>query len=159
MKKIKLLIAILIALSFFARDVYAECEKMSGGAKCDKTAKEDCCKKKSHGRGGGDITYLLSAKELNLTDQQRAELEKIKRNFETEREGIRSELKARRMELEKILRDYNADKGEVEKKVGEMSGLNAKLLLMATMSRLEARSVLSQEQFEKARELIEKIRE
>lgn len=110
-------------------------------------------------RQGGDIAYLLTVKELNLTPEQKSQLEQIKSDFEQRQASVKSELKTKRKELEDLLKNYEVDREKVEAKIKEISDLNWGLLYMATISRVNVRDVLSREQFDKAKELIEKRRE
>ncbi len=124
---------------------------------CDRA---DCPKKGKMKHGyGGDIAFLISSGELDLSDGQKADLEGIRRGFEEEAVDIRKRMKTARKELEELLEKDDVDMGAVERKVREISELKGELLLKAVMTRLETRKVLTKEQLEKARELIEKRRE
>ena len=124
---------------------------------CDRA---DCPKKGKMKHGyGGDIAFLISSGELDLSDGQKADLEGIRRGFEEEAVDIRKRMKTARKELEELLEKDDVDMGAVERKVREISELKGELILKAVMTRLETRKVLTKEQLEKARELIEKRRE
>ncbi len=136
--------------------VHAECSKKHEGKVCDKTAGKYENKRESQ---GGDIDYLLASPELKLTGDQRKKLEAIRDSFQAERNRVRSEVKEKREELEALLKTYNADHDKVVEKVKEMARLNEGLLLKATLLRLDARKLLTKEQFDEAKEIIDEIRE
>lgn len=114
---------------------------------------------RSHQGGGGDIERLLAAKDLDLSGEQRSQLEGIKAEFERERDRLRAESKDKREEIEALFKVFDVKAEDVARKVNELSALNSELLMKATMLRLKARRLLTEEQFKKAKALIEEIRE
>jgi protein CpxP len=106
-----------------------------------------------HGKRGFHKAGRLM-KELNLTDEQKAQMKQIRQNFSERTTTLRNDLRARRQELRQ-LNQGAFNESLTAQKLAEMSGLQAKLMGERFKLRQEMLAVLTPEQktkFEQRRE-------
>jgi len=100
--------------------------------------------------GGGDMgEYVLPVNELNLTDEQKKNLEDIgleNRKFRIKREA---DIKLARIDLAEILRSDKPNFEAARAKVKEISGMQLELKLSTINTREKMFNVLTKEQQEK----------
>ncbi len=87
--------------------------------------------------------------ELNLTDEQQAQMIKIKADFIKETADIKADLMVKRNELFKMLRDPNASEKDLLAKHSELNQLQSKMMDTRFKKKLAMRKVLTPEQLEK----------
>lgn len=108
-------------------------------------------------KGGSDEDFL---EELDLTMEQQNKIVDLKFNFEQEVLPLRRDLQKKRLELKGELDKENIDKAKVERLSDEMSALHGKIQKARLNLLLSIKSVLTKEQWEKAKEsFFEKRRE
>jgi Spy/CpxP family protein refolding chaperone len=94
---------------------------------------------------------LGTEERLNLTDEQKEQIHKIKLEYQKKRIPLEAELKLARIELEELIRQ-----GESEKKIGEavekVNGLRGKLFSLKINQRLDMSKLLTEEQKEKLKD-------
>lgn len=111
----------------------------------------------SQGPGRGPQQRFLEGrpeflKELNLTEQQKKEAEKI--FFDSRKQAIaqRAAIATARLELQQLFRTASPDKAALEKKVKEMAELRTKESLARIDRHFAFRNILTPEQREKIRD-------
>ncbi len=103
-------------------------------------------------RGGrsmlGPMYFSLEelAKELNLTPEQLANLQRLKQSFFQETLGWRNDLIIKRFDLQDLLRQPQADVNQVLTKQREVSELESRIQERMVIYQLEMRKVLTPEQ-------------
>jgi zinc resistance-associated protein len=91
--------------------------------------------------GGPGWCPMYSARNSNLSDTQRAELDKLHQRFQNDTVGIRNELRSKRGQLHELLRTSNPDPEKATALQQEISGLEAQLGQRHLEFRLEARKI------------------
>ncbi len=84
--------------------------------------------------------------QLNLTAEQKTNLNTLRENTWKETVDLRNKMQAKRLELRTLWTDPNPDKGNILAKQKEMNELRSTLQAKMTESRLEARQYLTPEQ-------------
>jgi Spy/CpxP family protein refolding chaperone len=110
-----------------------------------------------HGKGMRDdapgIRRILAVgDEINLTDQQREQLEGMMDEFKLEHVDRKAELQKAQIKLKALMRD-EADEGQVNAAIDEVSRLKAQMQKTRYANHQKAKSVLSADQVDKLKEL------
>ncbi|UCE25083.1 MAG: Spy/CpxP family protein refolding chaperone [Candidatus Zixiibacteriota bacterium] len=108
-----------------------------------------------HGMRGdapGIKRILAMGDEINLTDQQRDQLENMMDEFRMEHVDRKAELQKAQIKLKALMRD-EADEGEVNAAIDEVSELKAQMQKMRYANHQKAKSVLTQDQIDKLKQL------
>ena len=100
------------------------------------------------GLGPGNGTGPGSAANLNLTDDQKAELDAKRVTFAKETNPLRDQLFSRRMELRQLWAQANPDQSKISAKQKELQAIQTKLQEKATRFQLQCRPLLTAEQQE-----------
>ncbi len=84
--------------------------------------------------------------KLNLTDEQKKDVEKI--HFDAAKQTVtqKAKLETARIELRQLLKADNPDKSAIEKKINEMTDLNAQLRLIKIDSWFAINKLLTSDQ-------------
>ena len=115
-----------------------------------------------HGMGGRmgmpdgqpGIRHLLAvADEIELTDDQKNRLESMTVDFQTQRVDAQAEVKKAEITLRSLMRDDDASESAVLAAIDNVSRLKADLQKMRYQHRQQVKSVLTDEQQEKLKEL------
>ncbi len=95
-------------------------------------------------------------KVLNITDEQHKKLEDIA--FTGQKTAIQDEaaLRVRRLELRHLMEADNPDRAAIDKKIQEIAQAQTGLMKNRTNEFLDVRAVLTKEQRDKIRELVQK---
>jgi len=96
------------------------------------------------GPGLGMNSQLLA--ELNLTSDQKAQLQARQEAFMAEMEPLRNELFTKKEELRQLWAKPNPDQAEISAKQQEIRELQGQMQERATQQRLSCRDVLTPEQ-------------
>ncbi|MBN1622438.1 MAG: periplasmic heavy metal sensor [Endomicrobiales bacterium] len=96
------------------------------------------------------------AKDLDLNEEQQKKIKENHKNHMEKRKELYKEVKEKREELKKELDKTKTDKAKVDKIVGELKSLNAKMIDLRVEKVLEMKDVLTPKQYEKLSENMEK---
>ena len=88
-------------------------------------------------------------KRLNLTPEQKAKFQELRRKFVVENAQLIGDLVAKRLELRSLWTDLKADSQAILAKERELRGLQNRMKDKIVQYRLEARNSLTPEQIEK----------
>ncbi|MEO0180365.1 MAG: Spy/CpxP family protein refolding chaperone [candidate division WOR-3 bacterium] len=105
------------------------------------------------GPGFGLLMNPWVQEEIGLTPEQAEKLTSILADHITSTAGIRAEIAAKRLELSAELGKDKPDMKKVEKLIGEIGDLHAKLMMERIRAEIAIRNILSDEQKAKLREL------
>lgn len=103
-------------------------------------------------RAGGIHGILAHGEEINLTDQQRDQLEKMMVDFQIQRVDKKAELEKAQIKLKALMRD-EADQSAVNGAIDKVSALKADMQKMRYDHRQKAKAVLTKEQIDKLKQL------
>lgn len=108
--------------------------------------------------GGPMFNLEMLAEELELTEEQQAQLEEQK--FAARKSAIetRSKLKLQRLELHKLMRADTPDESKIKSTVEEMGELKTELQLNRVQTKLNMHKILTPEQREKMQSLKREFR-
>ncbi len=95
-------------------------------------------------------------KQLNITEEQHKKLEDIVFNSEKAAIQDNATLRLRRLELRHLMQADNPDRAAIDKKIQEISQVEAGLMKIRTNGLLDARAVLTKEQRDKIREIVQR---
>jgi Spy/CpxP family protein refolding chaperone len=147
---IGLALALIISVSAMAQQ-----GQRGGGGNCDMSG--------PHGRMGGHgmgmkgdglgVKRILAVgDEINLTDEQEQRLEQMMDEFQLERIDKQAEIKKARLSLQTMMRD-EASESDVLQGIDNVSRLSADMHKMKYQHHQQVKSVLTQEQIDKLKEL------
>jgi Spy/CpxP family protein refolding chaperone len=149
---IGLALALVISVSAMAQQ-----GQRGGGGNCDMSG--------PHGRMGGHgmgmgmkgdglgvNRILMAGDEINLTDEQEQRLEQLMDEFQLERIDKQAEIKKARLALRAMMRD-EAPESDVMRGIDNVSQLQASMHKMKYQHHQQVKSVLTQEQIDKLKEL------
>ena len=85
-------------------------------------------------------------KGVNLTPEQKAKFQELRRKFNDDTAQLRGTLLTKRLELHSLWADPKSDSKAIMEKEREMTNLKDQLREKAVQMRIEARSILSPEQ-------------
>jgi Spy/CpxP family protein refolding chaperone len=105
------------------------------------------------GGGGMDGFYLNKAEALGLSDAQVAKLKNIKMTTKKALIQKEADLRIAKLELDELLQNPKAKRSDIEAKAKKVQDLKSDIALTKLRARLDARSVLTPEQLEKAKSL------
>lgn len=88
---------------------------------------------------------MLCQSELNLSDQQEEELQKMRLDFQKEMLPLKTELQTKMLELRQ-LRLENAETNKINAKIDEIARTRAEIQKKAYAHHLEVRKILTEEQ-------------
>jgi Spy/CpxP family protein refolding chaperone len=91
--------------------------------------------------------------ELDLTDEQRDQLENMATDFQMEQIDRRAELKKVQIQLRKLVRDEKASEREVFRLIDEAARLKADMHKARYTHHHQVRTILDDEQVDKLKEL------
>ena len=112
-----------------------------------------------HKRDGAGLRMILAhGDEIGLTDQQREQLEKMQFDFQTQRVDQKASLEKAEIKLRTLMRD-EADEAQVMAAIDNVSKLKADMQKMRYKHRMEAKSVLTEDQATKLKELRKNCRD
>ncbi|MGH2569310.1 MAG: Spy/CpxP family protein refolding chaperone [Bacteroidota bacterium] len=83
---------------------------------------------------------------LNLSDDQRNQIEKLRTDFQKQQIPQRGKVETAQIELRELLRAENPDKAAIEKKINELAQLRAQLSVARVNQMFAVRNVLTPEQ-------------
>ena len=104
------------------------------------------------GDGLGVKRILMVGDEINLTDEQEQRLEKMMDEFQVQRIDKQAEVKKARLGLQAMMRD-EASESDVMQGIDNVSRLQADMHKMQYQHHQQVKSVLTQEQIDKLKEL------
>lgn len=110
-------------------------------------------------RTGRCASYFTIVEKLDLSENQRDRLRSIKTDFRKDYILMKAKMKVATIEMEDLLSMDAVDMSKVESKIKEITKIKGKVLLNAAKVSVKARAVLTNEQREKARELIDERKE
>ena len=96
---------------------------------------------------------LRHADEINLTDEQETELEKLQFDFQMQRIDQKAQIEKAEIQLRRLVHDEEAAEREVMKQIDEVAGLRAGMHKMRYSHRRQFRTVLEEEQLDKLKEM------
>lgn len=112
------------------------------------------------GMPGGPMSELLRRpdiqKEIDITDEQRKKLEDLAFNSAKTAIQAQANLQVHRMELERMVHSDNPDRSAIDKKIQEISQVQTALMRGMINTSLEERSILTKEQRDKMREVLQR---
>jgi Spy/CpxP family protein refolding chaperone len=97
-------------------------------------------------RKGG---FAERIKELNLTEEQKTGMKKIRSDFEKEKIRIKSEIETMEIDMKDEVTSANPDEAKVVKMVGKIGELRTRMEIAKVKSLFKVRGVLTKEQQEK----------
>ncbi len=104
--------------------------------------------------GGPGLKMLLTvADEINLTDEQKGKLEQMMVDFNLKKVDQRAKIEKAEIRLRALMRDEKANENEVLATIDEVARVKADLHKMRYQHRKEVRSLLTDEQAAKLKEL------
>lgn len=103
--------------------------------------------KNRQGRGGGDGLYPGCPLNLNLSPEQKAKMQEIRNVFFRNTTGLRADVFKKEQELDAAMLDRAVDTEKAKKLQDEISSLRAQLSQKQLQAQLEARKLLTPEQF------------
>ena len=92
------------------------------------------------------------AKRLNLSDEQKSKIGKLRTEFQKQQITQRSKLQLVRIEIRELMQAEKSDKSAIEKKIREASELQAQQHIARANQLLAIRNILTPEQQKVARE-------
>ena len=95
---------------------------------------------------------LAMGDEINLTDQQREQLENMMDEFKLQHVDRKAELQKAQIKLKALMRD-EADEGQVNAAIDQVSKLKAQMQKTRYANHQKAKSVLTQDQVDKLKQL------
>ncbi len=104
---------------------------------------------KRGGRNRGGKGMRINWKELELSEEQQAQLQQIQRDLRVNNAGIREELRYAQQDLRQEMRNETVDQGKIDSLLNEVASLKQKLSEAETQNYLAIRGILTQEQIEK----------
>jgi Spy/CpxP family protein refolding chaperone len=104
-------------------------------------------------RGGGIRHLLMMADKIGLTDEQRDQLKSMQTEFQLDRIDRKAELQKATLKLRNLKRDPDASEGDVMGAIDEVSRLKAEMQKAGYKHHKLVKSVLTDEQTEKLKEL------
>ena len=96
---------------------------------------------------------LAVADEINLTDEQKEKLERMMVDFKLAKVDQRAKVEKAKIRLKVLKRDENANENEVMATIDEVARMKADLHKMCYRHHREVRSLLTDEQIDKLKEL------
>lgn len=102
----------------------------------------------------GEMMGPRLMERLNLSDEQKNQIEKLRTDFQKQQIGQRAKVQTAAVELRQLLRAENPDKAAIEKKINEMAQLRAQLQISRVHQMLNVRKVLTPEQQKMVREAV-----
>lgn len=103
-------------------------------------------------RDGGIHGILAHGDEINLTDQQRDQLEKMMVDFQTQQVDKKAELEKAQIKLKALMRD-ETDQSAVNAAIDKVAALRADLQKMRYDHRQKVQGVLTQDQVDKLKQM------
>ena len=102
----------------------------------------------AYGQGGPGSREKGRGKlgELKLTAEQNGRLKEIRKKYEGRREDILCQMKVKKVEMIKLLRDEKPDRNKIEKKLDEITKLEAERQRLFLDEYFDVREVLTPEQ-------------
>ena len=91
----------------------------------------------------------ISQVNLNLTEEQKSQLEELKKEYTKEVIKIRADLKIAKIELKDLLSERDADETAVLARADEISRLQNKLMKSRISHQLKTRKIYTDEQWKK----------
>jgi len=156
MRKV-LAIGLVLALMITVPVLAQQGQKGGGGGDCNMTGPHGG--KGGHGMGMGikgdglGINRILMAgDEINLTDEQEQRLEKMMDEFQVQHIDKQAEIKKARLGLQAMMRD-EAPESDVLQGIDDVSRLSAEMHKMKYQHHQQVKSVLTQGQIDKLKEL------
>ena len=111
------------------------------------------------GGGMGPGMLLMHAEELELTETQISDLEKMQVNFQTDAIDRRAELQKAKVKLRSLMRSDDASETAVNTAIDEVASLEADMKKMKYGHMQAVKEVLTEEQIDKIKELRKNRRE
>lgn len=105
-------------------------------------------------RPRGDMMGPRLMERLNLSDDQKNQIEKLRTDFQKQQIAQRAKVQTAAVELRQLLRAENPDKAAIEKKIQEVAQLRAQLQTARVNHMLNVRKVLTPEQQKMVREAV-----
>jgi len=102
---------------------------------------------------------LAMADDINLTDEQKAKLEQMVVTFNLEKVDQRAKAEKAKIKLRALMRDENAKEIEVNAAIDALAGLKAELQKMHYRHHKEVRSLLTEVQIDKLKQLRQEKRQ
>lgn len=144
------IIGLLAATGVFAQN--AEKNSYRNFGRHHGSAKKQIMNKNSNlGNSWNDI--LEKRKDLNLTDQQRDKIKELGFEFKTARVDLRANVEKARIQLNRLKLDESAAEEKVMEAIDNLAKSRAALDKARYSFRKDVRSVLSEEQLQKLKEL------
>ncbi|HEY5614421.1 MAG TPA: Spy/CpxP family protein refolding chaperone [Bacteroidota bacterium] len=107
-----------------------------------------------------DAPQMDMMKRLNLSEEQQAQVGKLRTDFQKQQITIRAKVQLAQVELRELMRADKPDKAAIEKKIQETSQVQAQQRLARVNHLLAVRALLTPEQQKMAREgMSERFRE
>jgi Spy/CpxP family protein refolding chaperone len=100
----------------------------------------------------GDGIGGLAFRGLDLSEAQRKEIDEIRERQQRRAITARAELQEAALDLRKLMRDDRPDRGAIESEIDKIAELRGSLMKSRINARLEAMSVLTEEQRDQLRE-------
>ncbi|MFH1645528.1 MAG: Spy/CpxP family protein refolding chaperone [Candidatus Omnitrophota bacterium] len=100
----------------------------------------------------GSKQFANIAKELNLTDEQQAQMKEHRQEHKQKAKEVKEVLKAKRQELKQELENPEVDKSKVYSIANEIESLVGKQLELRVEKVLAMREILTPEQFQQLQE-------
>ena len=104
-------------------------------------------------RGPGIRRLLMAGDKIGLTDEQRDQLKQMQVDHQMEQIDRKAELKKAQVLLRTLTSDPEAPERDVMRMIDDVAGLKAALTKARYAQRMQIRSVLTEEQIEKIKEL------
>lgn len=104
-------------------------------------------------RGPGGPGFGLPMRELDLTDDQRAQLKKIRDAHEAEFHQAAEKMRAAHEGMRALVEADTIDEGAIRAKSAEVAAAEAELAILSAKVRQESKQILTAEQREKLEEL------
>jgi Spy/CpxP family protein refolding chaperone len=91
----------------------------------------------------------INWRELDLSEEQQAQLRQLQRDFRVNTAGIQEELRYTQQDLRQEMRNETVDQAKIDSLLNEVASLKQKLSEAETQNYLAIRGILTQEQIEK----------
>jgi Spy/CpxP family protein refolding chaperone len=101
----------------------------------------------------GPGMFLALADKLELTDQQKAQLQKMQEDFQLQRVDARAKIEKAQIKLHALMRDPASPEREVLASIDEVAQLKADLAKMQFTHMRQCRSVLTDKQLDTLKQL------
>jgi Spy/CpxP family protein refolding chaperone len=111
---------------------------------------------RGQGGGRGELgpeMFMALADKLELTDQQKAQLQKMQEEFQLQRVDARAKVEKAAIHLRGLMRDPNSPEKEVLSGIDEVAQLRADMAKMRFTHWRQCRSVLTDKQIEMLKQL------